>query len=130
MHAAGRLRCALDRFWEELADDDEFLSAGRPRRNRRLMTIIKRACRRIIGSDDIQLSMLIHLSQHSFWHGYCLLAGVTIQVMYFEDDDLGLIIIADPTPSLHVDLIRFKLQRAADNGKPSLVIEQQPDQPL
>ena len=84
-----------DAFWDEVAHEPSFASAGRPAENPRLRAMMERVGRHVLGEAYSATStMLIHVREDAFWHGCCVLDGKLAQILYFEDIDRGLLAIA------------------------------------
>lgn len=111
-----------DVFWEELAQKPWFSGAGHPAENPGLRFITERACRHVLGGEHrVTSTMLIHLPEHGFWHGCCVLDGRLGQVFYFDDIDRGLLTIAgdigsDTTHFVRFSMVTIELGRARDHG--------------
>jgi hypothetical protein len=110
-----------DVFWDEVAREPWFVNAGHPAENTRLRIITERVGSHILGGPYRATStMLIHISEHAFWHGCCVLAGKLAQVLYFEDIDLGLLTIAGNIDSGTTHFVRFSsLVIERGSGPPS-----------
>jgi hypothetical protein len=97
-----------DVFWEEVAREPWFSEAGHPAENPRLRVLTERVACHVLGySVRASGSMLIHMPEHGFWHGCCVLEGTLGQVFYFEDVDRGLLTIAGPIGTGTTHFVRF-----------------------
>lgn len=97
-----------DVFWDEVAREPWFVSAGHPAENIRLRIITERVGSHVLGGFHRASSMmLIHIPEHAFWHGCCVLDGKLGQVLYFEDIDLGLLTLAGDVESGTTHFVRF-----------------------
>jgi hypothetical protein len=97
-----------DVFWDQVAREPWFASAGHPAENPRLRMITERVGCHVLGEAHRATStMLIHVPEHAFWHGCCVLDGKLGQVFYFEDIDRGLLTIAGDVGSDTTHFVRF-----------------------
>jgi hypothetical protein len=111
-----------DMFWDEVAHEPWFASAGHPTENPRLRAIMERVGRHVLGEAyRASSTMLIHLREHAFWHGCCVLDGKLGQVFYFEDIDLGLLTIAGDIGSGTTHFVRFSNLEANGEITPAFV---------
>lgn len=97
-----------DMFWNQVAGEPGFTSAGRPADNPRLKLMVERATSQVLErSQRVGQTMFIHIREHGFWHGCCLVDGKLCQVFYFEDIDSGLLTLAAGLQSERTRFVRF-----------------------
>lgn len=97
-----------DAFWDQVASEPAFTSAGRPVENPCLRLVVERVAGQALErAPRVALTMFIHIREHGFWHGCCLLGGKLCQVLYFEDIDRGLLTLAPGLLSEHTRFVRF-----------------------
>jgi hypothetical protein len=124
IQAESELPKISDVFWDEVAREPWFAGAGHPAENPRLRMITERVGWHVLGEAHRATStMLIHVSEHAFWHGCCVLDGKLGQVLYFEDIDRGLLTIAGDIGSGKTHFVRFSNVEIEIDGKtmPSFV---------
>lgn len=102
LQTATDLRQPSEFFWEELASEPSFMSAGKIGTSVRLQRIIERAASHVLGGEqDAGMLMLLRIPRYSFWHGSCVFDGRISQVMYFDDIEQGLLtILEDPVTGM------------------------------
>ena len=120
LQTATDLREPSDYFWEELANEPGFMAAGSLATSSRLQAIAERAATRVLGrAHPIGMTMLLHIAEHAFWHGTCVLGTKMAQVMYFDDIDQGLLtILEDPVTGM-THYVRISTVEAAAGGGPT-----------
>lgn len=122
LQTATDLREPSEYFWEELANEPGFMAAGKLATNARLLAIAERVAGRALGrAHPVGLAMLLHITDHAFWHGSCVLGAKMAQVMYFDDIDQGLLTILEDPATGMTHYIRVSTVEAAAGpvrGKP------------
>lgn len=109
----------LSRVWnyymDHFADHQAFIEQGEPVRHSLLENIIAEVGKQIFRqSFVIEGLVLIQIPQHQFIHAAFNIKGCIGGAIYFEDQQVGLIAIADPPPSKQVKYARVsghQLQR-------------------
>jgi hypothetical protein len=96
LQTATDLKEPSEYFWEELASDPAFMSAGKFGMNPRLQIIIEHAARHALGGEQTaSMLMLRRIPKFKFWHGSCVFGSKMSQVVYFDDIDQGLLTILE-----------------------------------
>jgi hypothetical protein len=107
-----------DVFWDEVAGQPWFASAGHPAENPRLRAIAERAALRVLGGQPrVTATMFIHIPAHAFWHGCCAVSGKLAQIFYFQDIDSGLLTMAGEVEEGHTHFVRFSAVDVELDGK-------------
>jgi hypothetical protein len=94
-------------FFDHLIDDDEFMSMGRViKRNDVLEAVLGQLGARLFKTANLVVQIrLVRVEQHQLIHGAGTMNGNIISVLYFEDDQLGIVNVV--MPNGRTEMARF-----------------------
>ena len=97
-------------YMDHFADHPEFIELGEPANNTFLETVTPQICQQIFG-DKIRMMnelFLIYIAEYRFFHGPIDVEGRPGGVIYFEDEQIGLLAVsAEFPPTAEVKYSRF-----------------------
>ena len=104
----------LSKIWlfymDHFADHPEFIELGEPANNAFLEAVVPQICQQIFGGEIgvINNLFLIYIAEHQFFHGPIEVERRPGGVIYFEDEQIGLLAVsADFPPTGEVKYSRF-----------------------
>lgn len=105
-------------FWNRLAGEPSFQSAGVLGVNLTLKLIIERTAAQVLGAEQTASQLLlVHIAECKLWHGACQLGAKQAQIIYFDDIEKGLLTIADNMMTGPAYYVRISsVQVGADSG--------------
>jgi len=82
----------FDFFFDNFAEDPDFMESGSPVENEMLMQAAKTIARRMLGEEQVTLSnfMLMGLPDFHFFHGVGFVNRYMFNIFYFDDIDTGM----------------------------------------
>ena len=109
-------------FFDHFGEDAEFMKLGEATDHPFLEQVFVQVCARLFPSHVVLTRMLFtRLAEQHFVHGGLTINGRLATVMYFEDVQLGMLVIAAPRPGANNDYVRFTGRPALPrDAKPSL----------
>lgn len=112
------LEPVLTYFYDHVSNDQEFIEMGQPARHDLLESMIHQ----IVGQQILKIKkpkaqqfMLLHLPDYHFYHGGCILNGLFTQYIYFDDIDVGAIVVL--LPDMSTTRMRFSVVAAPGRPK-------------
>jgi hypothetical protein len=109
-------------FFDEFGKDPEFMQLGEATEHPFLQQIFVQVCARLFPSNVVLARMMFtRLPEQQFVHGGLTINGRLASVIYFEDVQLGMMLVAAPYPGANNDYVRFTGRMLPPrNAKPSL----------
>lgn len=111
------LEPVLTYFYDHVSSDMEFIEMGHPARHDLLETVIHQ----VVGQQVLSIKnpkvaefMLLHIPDYHFYHGGCILSGLFTQYIYFDDIDVGIVVVLLPDMST----ARMRFSVVAAPGRP------------
>lgn len=111
------LEPVLTYFYDHVSNDQEFIELGQPARHDLLESVIHQ----VVGQQLLKIKkskvdqfMLLHIPDYHFYHGGCILNGLFTQYIYFDDIDVGVIVVLLPDMST----ARMRFSVVAAPGRP------------
>ena len=111
------LEPVLTYFYDQVSNDQEFIEMGHPSRHDLLENVIHQVVVQQllkIKKPRVDQFMLLHIPDYHFYHGGCILNGLFTQYIYFDDMDVGVIIVLLPDKST----ARLRFSVVAAPGRP------------
>ncbi len=71
------------------------------------------------GKAIASMTRLVQLKDQQFIHGSANLAGRMGMVFYFEDEQVGMVVVSDPSSFENAKMARFSGQQVRKPGPPS-----------
>ena len=105
--AAKNFKEPWDDFFDNFAEDLEFLQLGKLAKDTLLKEIITKIGEELFGTKKVSVTnfLMTELEKHHFFHGACFIQGRIASVMFFSDIDMGLIAVS--MGGAETSLIRF-----------------------
>jgi hypothetical protein len=109
-------------FFDHFGENPEFMKLGEPTEHPFLEQVFIQVCARLFPSHVVLTRMMFtRLAEQHFIHGGLTINGRLASVMYFEDVQIGMMIVAAPHPGANNDYVRFSGRLMPPrNTKPSL----------
>jgi hypothetical protein len=109
-------------FFDHFGEDAEFMKLGEATDHPFLEQVFVQVCARLFPSHVVLTRMLYtRLAAQHFVHGGLTINGRLATVMYFEDVQLGMLVIAAPRAGANNEYVRFTGRPAPPrDAKPSL----------
>jgi hypothetical protein len=107
-------------FLDHFGEDPEFIALGEAIRHEFLETVLAQVGMQMFpGKAIASMTRLVRLKDQQFIHGSANLAGRMGMVFYFEDEQVGMVVVSDPTSFDNAKMARFSGQRVRKPGPPS-----------
>jgi hypothetical protein len=98
-------------YMDNFADYQEFTNLGEPTENPLLEAAVTQICQQMYGRQvAVRDLLLIRLADYKFVHGPFIIGGRIGGVIYFEEKQMGLVVVAELPPSQEVKYSRFSCQ--------------------
>ena len=98
-------------YLDNFADYQEFTDLGEPTENPLVEAAVTQICQQMYGREiAVRDLLLIRLADYQFVHGPFLVGGRMGAFIYFEDKQMGLVAVAEVSPSQEVKYSRFSCQ--------------------
>lgn len=98
-------------YMDNFADYQEFTNLGEPTKNPLLEAAVTQICQQMYGRQvAVRDLLLIRLADYQFVHGPFIIGGRIGGVIYFEEKQMGLVVVAELPPSEEVKYSRFSCQ--------------------
>lgn len=109
LQTASRFVEPWEQFHDDVATASIFTRIGEPADNPRLARCLAAVAGRLFKqAGDVQDACFLHVPEHRFWHGSCLVAGRVAICFYFDDDEVGLVGFMRSVHGSKVDLARLR----------------------
>lgn len=107
-------------FLDHLGEDAAFVALGEPTDSRFLLTVLAEVARQLYpASAAIADIRLVRLAEERFVHGGFSIDGRVGGLLYFEEQDTGLIVVCELPPSIDVKYVRFRTRPLRPSPQPS-----------
>ena len=105
-------------YMDYFAAHREFTDLGEPTDNSLVEAVVIQVGQQLFGGDDtVSDLLLIRIADHQFLHGAFVIGGRMGGVIYFEDKQMGLVAVAERSPSKEVKYSRFSGQFMGSPGQ-------------
>lgn len=113
--AAKNFKEPWDYFFDNFAEDLEFLKLGELAKDTMLKEIVTKIGEELFGTKKVSVTnfLMTELKKHHFFHGACFIQGRVTSVIFFADIDMGLIAVS--MGGAEVSLIRFSSVKIEGN---------------
>lgn len=94
-------------FFDNFAEDLEFLKLGKLAKDTMIKEIITKIGEELFGTEKVSVTnfFMTELKKYHFFHGACFIQGRVASVIFFADIDMGLIAVS--MGGTEISLIRF-----------------------
>jgi hypothetical protein len=102
------LHCVATYFFDQLGADHRFIARSKPTKHKRLKAILQAVSANAFGKDcAVTHVRLMKIGSEALIHGNCSINGKAGTVMFFEDINIGLLIILMSLQTHETSCIRF-----------------------
>jgi len=106
-------------FFDHLGDDPTFIKLSKPAKH----PLVKKTLQHVAASlfkQEVTVTnlLLLKFGKYPFYHGACFIQGRPVNILYFEDIDMGIVCTASTYPYMHY--ARFTCYRLKDLDKNSI----------
>ena len=106
-------------FFDHLGDDPTFIKLSKPAKH----PLVRKTLQHIAASlfkQEVTVTnlLLLKLSKSQFYHGACFIQGRPVNILYFEDIDMGIVCAASTYP--YMLYARFTCYRLKDLDRNSI----------
>ncbi len=98
-----------DFFDDHLLMSSDLYDLGVPKPNEKLEMALKEMIGAAISGASLESFMTINLSDHGFWHGPLQGEKANGLFFYYEDIDMGLVMVSDMQPGSLTHMLRFSI---------------------
>ena len=115
-------------FFDHFGADPAFLALGEATKQPFLETVVGQVAAQLFGKQALAAGqtallntlLLTRLPEHQFIHGGLTVAGQLGNLIYFEDEGVGLLTVTMPPPSTETHFARFRGQKLRRTPTPSV----------
>jgi hypothetical protein len=96
-------------FLDNFAESEEFINIGKFKEKQILEKIALHILKKLfnIETDEIE-SRIINIPEYNFYHGSAICDSKFVSILYFEDDDIGMLAI--PSLDGNNEMVRFNVK--------------------
>jgi hypothetical protein len=122
MAAAKEFSDVWNYFFDHFGCNPAFIQLGERVEHPFLQQVFIQVCAKLFPSHVLMTRMLFtRLAEQQFIHGGLTINGRLASVLYFEDVQMGMMVVAPPHPGANTDYVRFSGRPVLPrNAKPSL----------
>jgi hypothetical protein len=107
-------------FLDHFGDDPDFIALGDAITHPFLESVLAQVGMQMFPQDAlVSMSKLVRLADQQFIHGSANVAGRLGVVFYFEDVQVGMVVVSDPSAFDNAKMARFSGQMLRRPGPPS-----------
>jgi hypothetical protein len=107
-------------FLDHFGEDPEFIALGEAIAHPFLETVLAQVGMQMFPGNAIaSMTRLVRLADQQFIHGSINVAGRQGFVFFFEDVQVGMVVVSDPSAFDNAKMARFSGQKPPRSGPPS-----------
>ncbi|HNG94917.1 MAG TPA: hypothetical protein PLB32_19090, partial [Acidobacteriota bacterium] len=122
VQTAQNLKEPWEYFFDHLGEKDEFLAAGKEIQHPFLESVLQEVGKAILQTEPKPTqTLLIQMTNQPFIHGASWISGRLFNILFFPDDQIGMIAVASPWDMKNVTFARFSCTEV--DGEQRLLLE-------
>ena len=91
MMGASDFRAPLNYFFEHFSNNPQFIKSGKLIQHELIQQVVEKVGEQLFGVGEVQNMWLSEIETHQFIHGTCLVNGHVVNILFFDDIDMGLL---------------------------------------
>jgi hypothetical protein len=107
-------------FLDNFGEDSDFIANGERTSHELVEAVVEQIAEQMFGADGkVRNLLLVRVPGQQFIHGGLTVGGRFGGVIFFEDEQIGLVVVPDKPPSIEVKYARFSARPQQRRGEPS-----------